>query len=266
MTDLGRLIYRTADDEGEIYVYQDRRFRYLTFGNAVEQSCMDLANPLRLEHIHTQAMMLGLLFSPEARRLALLGMGGGSLARALLAASRGAHIQAVDHRASVVEVARTYFDLPDDSRFSVSCEDAHDFLQSQREGYDLIFSDLYLAEGVHPGQASTAFVQLCRERLSDAGILVINQWASEFQANREASNALAELFDERTLHLHVHGGNIIAFAFCGPLPDLKRDGFFSMAQSLGLRLDIPLQRHARNLWRQNAEILGVGRFRQQRVR
>jgi len=266
MTDLGSLIYRTVDQGGEIHVYQDRRFRYLTFGNAVEQSCMDLANPLRLEHVYTQAMMLGLLFSPEARRLALLGMGGGSLARALRAASRGARIQAVDHRAAVIEVARAYFCLPDDSGFRALCAEADDFLQSPQAVYDMIFSDLYLAEGVHPGQATTEFLQLCRERMSDAGVLVINQWASEFEANREASNALAEVFDEQTLYLQVQGGNIIAFAFCGPLPDLKRDSFFSMAQSLGLRLDIPLQRHARNLWRQNAEILGVGRFRHQRVR
>ena len=117
-------------------------------------------------------------------------MGGGSLARALRAASRGARIQAVDHRGAVIEVARTYFDLPGDRLFTVVCEEAEVFLRSRGGPYDLIFSDLYLAEGVYPGQAATDF----------------------------------------------------------------------------LRLGIPLQRHARNLWRQNAEILGVGRFRNRRQR
>lgn len=261
MIDLGGLIFRTIDDEGEIHVYQDACFRYLTFGNAVEQSCLDLTNPVRLEHVYTQAMMLGLLFNPDARRIALLGMGGGSLARALRAASRGARILAVERRAAVFDVARTYFDLPDDRRFITVCDEAEGFLRSQSGLHDLIFSDLYLAEGVYPGQVASGFLQLCREQLSDDGVLIINQWASEFQANRAAFNALAEAFDGRILYLHVQGGNIIAFAFHGQLPDLRRDSFFASAQSLGLRLDIPLQRHARNLWRQNAEILGVGRFR-----
>ena len=115
-------------------------------------------------------------------------------------------------------------------------------------------------------QAATDFLRLGRDSLSDDGVLIINQWASEFEANRAAFNALVEVFDERILQLHVQGGNIIAFAFRGQLPDFRRDDFFAAAQSLGLRLGIPLQRHARNLWRQNAEILGVGRFRDRRQR
>lgn len=266
MSDLGELIYSSSDAEGEVHIYQDRRFRYLTFGNAVEQSCLDLANPVRLEHVYTQAMMLGLLFHPDVRQVALLGMGGGSLARALRAAVRGLRIRAVERRAAVIEAARAYFDLPDDARFDVVCAEANDFLQARRAAHDLIFSDLYLAEGMYPGQAESGFLRRVRRSLSDGGLLIINHWASEFEINRVAFRALAEAFDEQVLQLHVQGGNIIAFAFRGQLPDLKRDDFFSAAESMGLCLGIPLQRHARNLWRQNAEILGVGRFRHRRQR
>lgn len=266
MSDLGELIFSTSDADGDIHVYQDRRFRYLTFGNEVEQSCLDLANPVRLEHSYTQAMMLGLLFHPGVRRVTLLGLGGGSLARALRAAGRGLRIQAVERRAAVIGVARRYFDLPDDARFGVVCAEADEFLQSRQTDQDLIFSDLYLAEGMHPDQAATDFLQQGRERLSGDGVLIVNHWASAFEVNRAAFNCLAEAFDERVLHLRVQGGNIIAFAFRGQLPDFRRDEFFAAAQSLGLGLGIPLQRHARNLWRQNVEILGVGRFRRHRQR
>ena len=206
-------------------------------------------------------MLLGLLSCPDARRLALLGMGGGSLARAFRAAGRGGRIVGVECRAAVIEVACDWFGLPDDSRFEASCTQSDDFLRSVELRHDLILSDLYLADGMYPGQAADSFLKLCRDRLSDQSVLVINQWASEFQANRAAFNALSEVFDEQVLHLQVQGGNIVAFAFRGQLPDWRRDGFFAAAQSLGRRLDIPLQRHARNLWWQNAQILGVGRFR-----
>lgn len=266
LSDLGELVFSVSDAEGEIHVYQDRRFRYLTFGNAVEQSCLDLANPVRAEHVYTQAMLLGLLLHPEIRRVGLLGMGGGGLARALRAADRGLRIVGVERRAAVIGVARDYFDLPDDARFDVVHAEAEAFLRPPQAALDLIFSDLYLADRVYPGQASRDFLALCRERLSDHGVLISNHWASEFTANRSAFTALAGAFGERMLHLHVQGGNIIAFAFRDQLPDLRRDEFFAAAQSLGLRLGIPLQRHARSLWRQNAEILGVGRFRHGRRR
>jgi hypothetical protein len=82
---------------------------------------------------------------------------------------------------------------------------------------------------------------------SAEGLPIINQWASEFEANRAAFNALAEVFDEGVLHLHVQGGNIVAFALRAQLPDLRQDALFAAAESLGRRLGIPLQRHACNL-------------------
>lgn len=257
---VGRLILGFSDEEGEIHVYEDARFRYLTFGNAVEQSCLDLANPVRLEHVYTQAMMLALLLGDRPRRVLLLGLGGGSLARALRAADRGLRIVGVERRAAVIEVARSHFQLPDDRRFDVVCAEAGAFLRQDGGEYDLILADLYLAEGMDPQQMAADFLGLCRERLSATGMLVVNQWASEFSANRGALATLSQVFGDRVLTLHAQGGNILSFALRGGLPDLRRDELFAAAQALGLRLGIPLQRHARNLWRQNAETLGVGRF------
>ena len=93
------------------------------------------------------------------------------------------------------------------------------------------------------------------------GTVVVNQWSSEFAGNRAALVALNEVFDGRVVNLHAQGGNILSFAFHDALPDLHRDAWFDAAQALGLKLSIPLQRHARNLWRQNAEVLRSGRFR-----
>lgn len=266
MSELGACIHIAHDDEGAIHVHDDGRFRYLTFGNAVEQSCLDLADPPRLVHVYTQAMMLGLLLAPGVRRVLLLGVGGGSLARALRAADRGLQITGVERRAAVLDVARAYFRLPDDRRFRAVCEDADSVLAADADPEGLILADLYLATGMYPRQVAGDFLARCRARLAEGGILVLNQWASEFPANRTANATLMEVFDGRLLQLHVQGGNIITFAFRDALPNLRRDTFFDGAQALGMRLAIPMQRHARNLWRQNAETLGTGRFRSRMVR
>lgn len=260
MSPLGQLIYRTRDSSGEVHVYEDDQCRYLTFGNAVEQSCLDLGDPLRLVHVYTQAMMLSLLLRTSPRSVLLLGLGGGSLAKAVRAAVPGANICGVEQRAAVIDVAREYFELPRDDRFHAVCQDAWSYLSSTLESQELILSDLYVADGMDAMQTTQAFVQLAHDRLAESGMLVINQWASELRNNQLAMAVLAKVFDDRVLHLHVQGGNIISFALRGELPGLQRKALFAAAQVLGSRLEIPLQRHARNLWRQNAEVLGVGRF------
>jgi spermidine synthase len=260
MPDLGELIHCSQDEHGEVHVYQDDRHRYLTFGNQVEQSCMDLADPRRLVHVYTQAMMLACLLHPQADRVLLAGLGGGSLARAMRQARPAAAIVGLEQRAAVIGVAREWFDLPADPGFRIVQAEAGEYLAGEGVGFDLIFADLYRAGGMDPRQTSADFLQSAHERLDANGVLVINRWASEQAGNREASTLIAEVFDGHVLHLTVQGGNILSFAFRGGMPVLRRNELFDQALRLGLRLAIPLQRHARNLWRQNAQGLGVGRF------
>jgi hypothetical protein len=47
----------------------------------------------------------------------------------------------------------------------------------------------------------------------------------------------------------------------GKFPKWNKAAFFAEAEALAIQLGIPLQKLARNLWRQNAEPLKIGRFR-----
>ncbi|MCP4992477.1 MAG: spermidine synthase, partial [Gammaproteobacteria bacterium] len=59
----GKKIYHCTDEWGAISVFQDAGMRYLSFGNDVEQSCIDINTPERLCHNYTQTMMLGFLLA-----------------------------------------------------------------------------------------------------------------------------------------------------------------------------------------------------------
>ncbi|MCB1801758.1 MAG: methyltransferase domain-containing protein [Gammaproteobacteria bacterium] len=259
--DLGSLVFRTRDDEGEIRVHEDDRCRYLTFGNEVEQSCVELARPARLAYVYTQAMMLALLLHPQPRSALLLGVGGGSLLRALRAAARGLRITGIERRAAVLDVARAWFGLPEDRRVQLVCDEADAYLRNTSDRFDLLFADLYHADGMYPEQLAAEFLASCRMCLEADGVLVVNQWASELDRHGALLGNLGEVFGGQVLHLHVQGGNILSFAFNGALPKIDRGIWLDAAQALGQRLDIPLQRQARNLWRQNAEVLRVARYR-----
>jgi spermidine synthase len=141
------------------------------------------------------------------------------------------------------------------------CADANDFIAQSKTAFDVIFTDLYEANGAHELQTQQAFMASCAEKLSDHGVLVANQWASEFRDSQKVHAALNAVFGDQVIYLQVAGGNTIAFAYKDTLPDLKRDTFYEHAQKSGLKIHCDLQRQARAFWRQNAEALQTGRYR-----
>jgi spermidine synthase len=259
---LGELIADYEDEQGSVCVYQRGHQRFLTFGNAVEQSCLNLDRPHQLEHVYTQAMMLSLLLKPDAASALILGLGGGSLVRALQHVRPNMRIDAVEYRQAVIEAAHQHFELRDNGRLKLHYAEAETFVQSNGQQRDLLMLDLYLAEGAHPAQVDIEFLGRCKQQLADDGILMANQWCSEYRDSQLAQAALREAFDDALLYLQVQGGNTIAFAFSGALPRINPKTFYAQAQALGNQLDIPLQALARNFWRQNAQPLKIGRFAQ----
>ena len=257
---LGDLLASREDEHGTVAVYQRGQQRFLTFGNAVEQSCLNLDRPYQLEHVYTQAMMLSLLLKQDAASALVLGLGGGSLVRALQHVHPKMRIDAVEYRQAVIDAAHDFFALRDTGKLQLHCADAEHFVRSDNRQHDLLMLDLYLAEGAHPAQVDSDFLALCKDRLGDNGILMVNHWCSEYRDSQAAQTALREAFGNAVLYLQVQGGNTIAFAFVGALPRINPKTLFAQAQALGNQLDIPLQTLARNFWRQNAQPLKIGRF------
>jgi hypothetical protein len=85
-----------------------------------------------------------LLVRPRRRRrVLLLGLAAGSVARALRALDAGAEIVGVDFDAEVVGAARRHFDL-DALRVEVVVADARGYLRRERRTFDLVVEDLFV--------------------------------------------------------------------------------------------------------------------------
>src|SRR3569623_1391487 len=125
----GTLIHRSRDADGPIEVVDDGVIRTLHFGNDVRQSSMALHDPVHLMLLYTQAMMSCLLFQPDPKRVLLIGLGGGSLAKFLLHHFPRCKIDAVERRAAVVKLAHGYFQLPETPRLRVTVDDACEHLK-----------------------------------------------------------------------------------------------------------------------------------------
>lgn len=188
-----KIVYEAQDDYGVVRVQDDGDYYILSFAAHDEQSrCLKLA-PQILQYDYTQAMLLVVLFCTP-KRVLLLGLGGGSLASALYHAIAGIHITAVELRASVIEAAQTYFQLPRAKRIEVIQQNADDFLvENALRKVDVIFADLYDASGTATVQLREDFIRRCADLLKEQGWLVLNCW-QEQQDDLYLRAALREQF------------------------------------------------------------------------
>lgn len=228
--------------------------RYLSFGNEIEQSCIDMLRPARLCHQYTQVMMLGCLFLEARPQVLLLGLGAGSLAQALLAALPDCRVDAVEQRRQVVELAREWFELPRDRRLKVHVTDAYDYLDQDPRPADLIFADLFHDNGMDDLQAQQSFLSACRLALKPGGLLVANYWLGDPQTSLAMNQTLQAAFDHPPISLTTAEGNCIAFVFDGGPPRVRRKPLLRRAREIGAILDNPLHAQARNLLQQNRQL------------
>ena len=240
------IIFRCRDEWGVLNVYEEAGRRYLSFGDEIEQSCIDMNRPSRLCYPYTQAMMLGCLFKP-ARQVMVLGLGAGSLVQALLASLPDCRITAVEQRARVAELAREWFDLPRLKRLRIAICDAYDYLNKGTQTADLIFADLFADSGMDDLQAQLSFLTTCRMALNPGGILIVNYWQGHPLTSLAMNQTLETAFDHSPVSMDTSEGNCIVFAFDAAPPRIDKSRFMKQAIGLGELLDIPLQRHARTL-------------------
>lgn len=213
----GTLVHFARDRFGSIEIVEDFGVRTLHFGTPARQSSMCLREPDNVELPYVRAMLSALLFCPEPGAVLLLGLGGGSLAKALLRHLPGSRIDVVEQREIVVEAAHRFFGLPEDPRLSITVGDAAEFVGRARTEtdltYDLILADIFDGQGMAPLVTEDSFYRGCAGLLGAGGMFCTNLWGSQTAVCREVFDLLKMAFEGPALRLSVPGrGNLIAFA------------------------------------------------------
>ncbi len=241
---MGRELYRTEDSDGSIVVTQRGSKRLLSFGSGLEQSCVSMEKPSYLIHEYTQIMLLGLLFS-DARRMVLLGLGGGGLVHCLSHHYPQSSITVIELRQAVIDIAYDWFDLPRSDNLQVINADALSYMKKLKQGScDIIFSDLYEAAGMSACQAQQDFIVACYQALSESGCLVLN-----FHQKPYRGSVLMDTIDSFFDKIIVHDSgerNCIMFC-CKSAVTLHSSELDARAAALAKLVEMPLLPHYRKL-------------------
>ena len=224
-------------------ISEEAGIRYLHFGSDWVQGAMRIARPWSLELEYTRDMMAGLLFRPPGqwpRRVLLVGLGAGSLAKFIYRYLPDCRITVVEINPQVEFVARQYFRLPDDDRrLTVDIACGADYMLGGTQRFDLILVDGFDPEARMGALDTLPFYQACRVRLSDDGLCAINLLGRN-RGYAQSVKRIAQSFEGRMLVLPCDSGNAIAFATTGEPVDVSPGTLQSRAEALkkATRLDL----------------------------
>lgn len=202
-----QLVIEKHDEFGVIRVVEENGFRYLEFGNQVEQSCVLVGNPLWLKYDYTRAMLLASLCHEHPETALFLGLGAGSLTEVCLATLPLEDVEVLELREALPRIAMDYLGMSDDPRLTIRIGDALQLIDSA-ETADLIYLDMYTDAGPSAGHLAWKFLETCQDKLNPGGWLIINQWAT--LDGRPLGAALFRgLFYRHYWEIPVKEGNVI---------------------------------------------------------
>jgi len=243
---------KSARGADSVYVTERFGVRSLHIGSDTIQSSMRLARPNDLELAYTRSMMAFLLFIPPPRRVLMVGLGGGSLAKFVYHRLPGAVTEVLEVNPQVVSIARRLFELPAaDARLTVRVCDAAQFIAADGGGFDTILVDGYDGEAQVAELATKEFYGNCRRRLERGGVLVVNLWGSDRRFDDNVAR-IESAFPSATLCLPADKpGNVIVLAFRDPPAALRWDELTRKARELESLYGLEFSRFVGSLRRMN---------------
>lgn len=194
------------DEEGELSLH---------FGFPTIQSRMLKADPERLVLDYTRTMMGFLLFLPQPERIAMVGLGGGSLVKYCRRRLPESDFTAIEVSPEVVALRGT-FGIPDDGAgFRIVCADGADFVRRQINTFDVLMIDGFDRDGQPRQLCSAAFYDHCQAALRPGGVLVVNLCADDTGYGSYIAR-ISDAFHGKTLVVEAEeGDNKIVFACKG---------------------------------------------------
>jgi len=156
-----------------IRVEEDEEARYMYFDRTL-QSAMTLKDPTALRLVYSRYTSIGMTFRPDAKRMLLIGVGGGSIPKKLNKEFPNLVIDAIDLDPEVIRIAKDHFNLAEHKNLQLHAQDGRLFLARTQHQYDIILLDAYFTDSMPFHLATKQFFELAQKKLAPNGIVVAN--------------------------------------------------------------------------------------------
>lgn len=161
---------------GKPYVTECDGILSLHFDKMSIQSEMSLDDTDELVIGYTRAMMSFLLLKPAPKRIAMIGLGGGSLAKYCYRYLPETDFTVIEIDPDVIAL-RNEFAIPaDDARLHVLLGNGVEWVADAANSTDVLIVDGFDATGLPDALSSQSFYHDCYATLADKGIMAANLW------------------------------------------------------------------------------------------
>lgn len=206
-----------ANDHVKPYVYETLTTKALHFSISEIQSRMQSLRPDALDLEYTRTMMGLLLFNSQPDTLAMIGLGGGSLAKFCYRHLPSTRIKVIEINPHVIALRDEFCVPPDDERFNIRRGDGADFVRFPPYRFDVLMVDGFDSEGQPPALCSQRFYDDCHDALQPDGIMVANLHAAHRHHKTFVSRIRRSFGEEVLVVGDADGCNSIVFACKGRL-------------------------------------------------
>jgi spermidine synthase len=159
-----------------ITISQNGGERCMVFGRKrdLRQTCVNLARPDDSIFEYTSMMFAGFLFRPDAKKVCLIGLGGGYIPTVFRMHLPQVQLQTVEVDPHVEKLAKQYFSFAVPPGQTLAIDDGRQFLKKSRERYDQIWLDAFNSDYIPAHMTTKEFLKLVKSRLNDGGIVIQN--------------------------------------------------------------------------------------------
>jgi spermidine synthase len=156
-----------------IRIEEDNEARYMYFDRTL-QSAMNLKDPTALRLIYSRYTSLGFTFRPDAKKMLVIGLGGGSIPKKIQKEFPHMEIDAVEIDPEVIKMAKDYFNIKENILLRLHAQDGRLFMTRTRQQYDIILLDAYFTDAMPFHLTTKQFFELAQKKLTPNGIIVAN--------------------------------------------------------------------------------------------
>lgn len=173
----GNVVYEKETPYSHLDVVDSGGIRTL-YLNGMPHSAMYLDGSSDLVFAYTRYFAMGFVFNSDIKEVLFVGGGGFSGPKRFLHDYPDVQVDVVEIDPEVIQVAKRFFNVKDDSRLAIYNEDGRAYLLHTQKEYDLIVLDAYSKTYVPFHLLTREFFEIIWSRLSERGVVVSNMIAS----------------------------------------------------------------------------------------
>jgi len=214
------VLYESKNSFGSKYVYEENGETCLSFlelPTRINQSCIYSQSPSKLVFDYTKMVLAPLFINPNPQKILIIGLGGGSVPRALNKILPNAYVDVVEIDPEISVIAKKYFEFKESEKVKLHIQDGFEFVKNSKpDNYDIVIIDAFTDDYVPKSFLTKEFVSNIHKILTNDGIVAVNTFSIRNSNYKLESKLYNQVFGE---FINLNSGCRVIIASKNELPD-----------------------------------------------